>query len=921
MPLNHQEIRGRAQRFAHEWATASRERAEAQSFWNAFFDIFGISRRRVASFEEPVKLLGERRGSIDLLWPGLLIVEHKSLGEDLDRAYRQAVDYFPGLEEERLPRYVLVSDFARFRLHDLETGVEEPFTLAQLPQKLHLFSFITGYQRHETRDADPVNEKAAQKIAELHDALLASGYRGHELEMLLVRLVYCLFADDTGIFTRDVFDSLIREYSRPDGSDLGPFLHSIFELLNTPPENRSRALIDDLLTLPYVNGGLFEERLSVPTFSLRARNLLLLCFESDWSTVSPAIFGSMFQYVMISEGTERRHAIGGHYTSEQNILKLIRSLFMDDLNEEFQRVSNDRRALTSFHDKLSRLRFFDPACGCGNFLVIAYRELRRLEMRVINRRGELDPQLMSDPTLLCRVDVHQLTAFEIEQNPAHIARVAVWITDHQMNQELNATFGANLTRLPLVRSADVRQENALRADWHELFTLQQLVAGEVFIFGNPPFVAKANRNAEQNDDMRLVFGVANGTGVLDYVCCWFQKTAEFIRETNVRSAFVATNSITQGEQVPALWRRLFALDVHIDFAHRTFKWTNEASSNAAVFCVIIGFSNGRAAKWLFEYETPTSDPIGRRVAEINPYLLPMSERLYVKSRTAPLHAPRATPDISFGSMPNDGGHLLLTENEYHAFLEQEPAARRYMRPFKGSKEFLQGGVRYCLWLKGADPQQLRRMPLVTRRIRLVAAHRAASLRETTQALPPSLFGEDRQPTRRYLMIPSVSSERRAYIPMEFQEPEVVASNLCLTVEDATMFHFGVLSSEMHMAWVRTVAGRLESRYRYSNQIVYNTFPWPQEVSDAAHRRVTQCAEAVLAARRAHPNATLADLYDPDVMPAPLATAHRSLDRAVDACYRRAGFDSEIQRVIYLFELYRQLDAPLVRIAGRRRRGA
>ena len=920
MPLNHQEIRSRAQRFAHEWATASRESAEAQTFWNAFFDIFGISRRRVASFEEPVKLLGDRRGSIDLLWPSVLIVEHKSLGENLDRAYRQAVDYFPGLEEARLPRYVLVSDFARFRLHDLETGIEEPFTLTQLPQKLHLFGFITGYQRYETRDADPVNEKAAEKIAELHDALKESGYCGHELEMLLVRLVYCLFADDTGIFTRDVFESLIRDYTRPDGSDLGSYLHLIFEILNTPLENRSRALIDDLLTLPYVNGGLFEERLTVPTFSLRARNLLILCFESDWSTVSPAIFGSMFQYVMITEGTERRHAIGGHYTSEQNILKLIKSLFMDDLNEEFQRVANDRRTLTAFHDKLTRLSFFDPACGCGNFLVIAYRELRRLEMRVINRRGELDPQLMSDPTLLCRVDVHQLTAFEIEQNPAHIARVAVWITDHQMNQELNATFGANLTRLPLVHSADVRQENALREDWHQLFTLQQLLAGEVYIFGNPPFVAKANRNAEQNDDMRIVFGNAGGTGVLDYVCCWFQKTAEFIRETNAHAAFVATNSITQGEQVPALWRRLFALDVHIDFAHRTFKWMNEAANNAAVFCVIVGFSNGRAVKWLFEYETPTSDPIGHKVDEINPYLLPMSERLYVKSRTTPFPA-CAVPEIRFGSMPNDGGHLLFTENEYHAFLEEEPAARRYMRQFKGSREFIQGGLRYCLWLKDANPQELRRMPNVTRRIRLVAAHRAASQRETTQGLPPSMFGEDRQPTRRYLLIPRVSSERRIYIPMDFQEPDIIASDACLTVEDATMFHFGVLSSEMHMAWVRTVAGRLESRYRYSNQIVYNTFPWPQEVSETAHRRVTQCAEAVLAARRARPDATLADLYDPDVMPAPLAQAHRALDRAVDACYRRAGFDSEIQRVIYLFELYRQLDAPLVRVSGRRRRRA
>jgi hypothetical protein len=528
----------------------------------------------------------------------------------------------------------------------------------------------------------------------------------------------------------------------------------------------------------------------------------------------------------------------------------------------------------------------------------------------------LDPQLLSDPTLLCRVDVNQLTGIEIEQNPAHIAKVAVWITDHQMNQELNATFGANLTRLPLVRSADVRQENALRVDWHELFTLPQLVSGEVFIFGNPPFVSKANRNADQNNDIRLVFGSgATGVGVLDYVCCWFQKTAAFIQQTNARAAFVATNSITQGEQVSALWRRLFAVDMHIDFAHRTFKWTNEAANNAAVFCVIVGFSNGRTPKWLFEYESPTSEPVTRRVDAINPYLLPMDERLYVRSRTTPLSL---VPDISFGSMPNDGGHLLFNEDEYRSFLQEEPAARPYMRRFVGSKEFIQGMVRYCLWLKDADPQDLRRMPQVTRRIRLVASYRTASTRTTTQSLPPSLFGEDRQPTRRYLIIPSVSSERRTYIPMAFQEPDIIASNLCLTVEDATVFQFGVLSSVMHMAWVRTVGGRLKGDYRYSNRIIYNTFPWPQNIVEANHRRVTEAAESVLAARSKFPNASLADLYDPDVMPDVLARAHRALDRAVDACYRRTPFDSEIQRAIYLFEQYGRLDAPLARPNRRRR---
>lgn len=914
MPLTYQEMRNRAQQFAHDWATASRERAEAQTFWNEFFHIFGVSRRRVASFEEPVRLLEDRRGSIDLFWPGLLIVEHKSLGEDLERAYTQAVEYFPGIDEERLPRYVLVSDFGRFNLHDLDERMQHEFTLAQLPQKLHLFGFITGYQKHEYRDADPVNERAAQKIADLHDELLASGYRGHELEMLLVRLVYCLFADKTGIFQRDVFRYLVHDMTRPDASDLGPFLHTMFEILDTPTENRPRALPDDLLTLPHVNGGLFEERLRVPAFSVRARNLLLLCFESDWSSVSTAIFGSMFQYVMTYEGTQRRHALGAHYTSEANILKVIRSLFLDDLEEAFRRVQNDRRLLVSFHDKLVRLRFFDPACGCGNFLVIAYRELRRLEMRVIERRSELDPQLRSDPTVLCRVDVNQLIGFEIEQNPAHIARVAVWITDHQMNQELNGTFGGSLTRLPLRHSADVRQENALRTDWHELFTLPQLIAGEVFIFGNPPFVAKANRNSEQNADMRLIFAGTSGTGILDYVCCWLKKTAELIQRTNARAAFVATNSITQGEQVSALWQRLFALQMHIDFAHRSFKWSNEAEDNAAVFCVIVGFSSSNNTKWLYEYETPTADPHARRVDSINPYLLPIAEKLYVKSRTKPICD---VPSIAFGSMPNDDGNLLFTENDYNNFLSEEPAARRYMRPFVGSREFINKIRRYCLWLKGADPQDLRRMPHITNRIRLVAAYRSDSSREITRGLPPALFGEDRQPNARYLMIPSVSSERRKYIPMDFQEPNVVASNLCLTIEGATMFHFGVLSSTQHMAWVRTVSGRLKGDYRYSNKVVYNTFPWPRDLSDAKRQRVIDCAQDVLRVRSTYPDASLADLYDPDVMPAILLQAHRDLDRAVDSCYRRAPFESELQRIIFLFELYAQLDTPLVRTRRRR----
>lgn len=376
MALSQSELRAHAEQFSREWAFATRERADAQTFWNEFFQIFGISRRRVATFEEPVRTLGDRRGSIDLLWPGVLIVEHKSEGEDLDRAHAQAIDYFPGLPESKLPRYVLVSDFRRFRLHDLETGEQRDFLLSQLSRNLNVFGFITGYQKATFRETDPVNLHAANTIGELHDQLYDSGFRGHALEIFLVRIVYCLFADDTGIFqTRDQFHFQVSERTRPDGGDLGPLLSYIFQILNTPPEWRSETMEEELRTLPYVNGGLFREVLPIPSFNVHTRNLLLACFDFNWSTISPAIFGSMFQAVM-SRDPERRHSMGGHYTSESNILKVLRGLFLDGLADEFESIRHDLRALRAFNDKLSSLRLFDPACGCGNFLVIAYRELR-----------------------------------------------------------------------------------------------------------------------------------------------------------------------------------------------------------------------------------------------------------------------------------------------------------------------------------------------------------------------------------------------------------------------------------------------------------------------------------------------------------------------------------------------------------------
>ncbi len=920
MALSQSELRVRAEQFAREWASARSERADAQTFWNEFFQIFGISRRRVATFEEPVRMLGDRRGSIDLLWPGVLIVEHKSEGEDLDRAHAQAIDYFPGLPESKLPRFVLVSDFRRFRLHDLETGEQKDFLLSHLSRNLNLFGFITGYQKATFKEADPVNFHAAATIGQLHDQLYDAGFRGHPLEIFLVRIVYCLFADDTGIFqTRDQFHFQVAEKSRPDGGDIGSLLSYIFQILNTPPGQRPDAMDEDLRTLPYVNGGLFREVLPIPTFNVHTRNLLLACFEFDWSTISPAIFGSMFQAAMSRE-PERRHSLGGHYTSESNILKVLRGLFLDDLNGEFLSIQHDLRLLRAFNDKLSTLKLFDPACGCGNFLVVAYRELRQLETKVLERIVALDPQSVSDISVLCKVDVDQLTGIEIEENPAAIAEVATWITDHQMNQQLNETFGGSLTRLPLVKAARIFRENALRRDWRELFDINDLISGRVFIFGNPPFVSKANRTEDQNADQQLVLSQIRGSGVLDYVTCWFVKASEVLDGTRAKAAFVATNSITQGEQVAVLWNFLRRRGMRIFFAHRTFNWRNEAPDQAAVFCVVIGFASRDVPnKSIFDYEGPDSVPVERRVARINPYLIEVNEDILVTSRTTPLSA--GVPEIRFGSMPNDGGALLFTADESSAFLREEPAARQFMQRFVGSKELINGIERYCLWLRGASPAELRRLPHVLRRVQQVAEHRRNSPREQTRVLAatPTLFGEDRQPTTSYLVIPKTSSERRRYIPIAVLGPEIIANTELQMIPGFTTYHFGILTSSMHMAWMRTVAGRLEGRYRYSNSIVYNNFPWPREVTEGARQRVTNAAQRVLDARTRYPESTLADLYDPLTMPPDLQSAHAELDRAVERCYRPAAFSSEFDQLEYLFALYSEYVAPLAAPQRRRRR--
>jgi hypothetical protein len=904
MPLSWNEIKDRALKFSREWANESSEDAEAKTFWDDFFEIFGVSRRRLASFEKPVTKADGKGGFIDLLWKGILLVEHKSRGKDLDRAFKQATDYFPGLKERDLPRYVLVSDFARFRLYDLDGEVEPfEFALKDLHRQVRRFGFIAGYQVRAFKDQDPANIKAAERMGQLHDALKASGYAGHALEVLLVRLLFCLFAEDTGIFDRRQFQDFLEQRTAEDGSDMGAQLTALFQTLNTTDGKRPTTIDAQLAGFPYVNGKLFAESLPIASFDRKLRDSLLDAAGMDWSPISPAIFGALFQSIMDEKA---RRNLGAHYTSEKNILKLIHPLFLDDLRAAFERIKSNRNKLHDFHEKLASLKFLDPACGCGNFLVVAYRELRQLELDVIlvMYEKELASGQVLDPRLLIKCNVDQFFGIEIEEFPAQIAQVALWLTDHQMNLRVQEAFGNRFVRLPLEKSAGIVHGNALRIDWNTVVPKDRLN----YILGNPPFLGKKEQSAPQKADMSNVFKGVKNAGVLDFVAAWYILAVKFIHGTGIRCAFVSTNSITQGEQVGVLWPELYRLGVVIQFAHRTFKWSNEARGNAAVHCVIIGFGlTEPTARRLFDYEHLTSVAHESIAQNINPYLVDAADAVLPSRRESVFHA----LPIAFGSMPNDGGNLLLTDDEKNDLVGQEPDAARWIRPFLGSAEFINGISRWCLWLVGIAPGKLRQLPRVSERVAAVKGVRSGSSRGTTNSLAamPALFGEIRQPTIRYIAIPKTSSENRAYIPTGFLEPTTIAGTEIFTIAGGTLLEFGVLTSVMHMAWVRSVCGRLKSDFRYSAGIVYNNFPWP-EPSDVQRETIVQAAQGVLDARAKFPDSTLADLYDPLTMPPALVKAHQTLDRAVDAAYGKRSFKSDAERVAFLFERYQALTSLL-----------
>lgn len=929
MSLTTREVSSRLKAFAADpfYRQMTREKADEKLFTKELMKCFGIEAHQY-NREQKITLLDGKTGYADAFIPQILLVEAKSAGKNLARAREQAEDYRWGIPVAQQPRYILLHDFQNFVLCDLEEDKELCCTLAELPDHAKAFSFL--YQERSTVvvEENPINREAAYQISRLHAELLAAGYAGHDLELFLTRLLFCFFADDTLIFNEAGMVHRWLAASREDGDDLGSRISRLFETLNAPIPSRQKNLNEDLAQFGYVNGGLFAERIALPEFDGKLRHLLLACSAMDWSEISPAIFGSMFQGILEendpnSSRKKSRSELGAHYTSEKNILKAINTLFMDELRSSLKSATS-RAAQFALHEKIAALHFFDPACGCGNFLVIAYRELRRLEMDLIAKlyKTNLRDTLGAIATYQ-KVSINQFFGIEIEEHACEIAKTALYITDHQMNREAESRFGKARPTIPLHDIPHITCANALTTDWATVLPPQDCH----YIIGNPPFVGKNKQTPAQKQEMAAIAGNLKNGGVLDYVAAWYLKAADYMAHNRqIAAALVSTNSITQGEQAAVLWQPLFARGIHIQFAHHTFKWQNEGKDVAAVHCVIIAFAFRLPEKpVIFHYADIAGEPKARAAQNINAYLLD-SDNPAVEKRSKPISGEHK---MTYGSKPTDGSNLLLSPEEKDTLLAAYPLAKKYIRPFLGSDEFLYGIERWCLWFSGCDLTELnddlKKMPQVAQRIEGVKAMRQASKKIPTQKLAatPHLFGEIRQPENgNYLLIPRVSSENRTYIPMDYVSSDIINSDANFSLPNATLYHFGILMSAMHNAFMRIVAGRLESRYRYSNTLVYNNFPFPfaaqrqpeNTAENQARSKIEAAAQAVLNVReqycqaareKGHAPPTLAQFYNGyTVHPYPeLVKAHKKLNKAVDAAYGYTDADNDTERVAFLFDLY------------------
>ncbi len=900
--------RAAAARFADKWKDTIEEQQNDQAFWQDFFrDLLGINNLQASGVEFQKKVKSSKTDTttrIDVFWKDTFLVEHKSAGKDLEAAEVQAREYLFSLPPAQRPPIIIICDFARFRIVDYVLNKSHEFRLEDLPDNLDRIEAIVS---HKTNVATTVqveaDQKAAQLMANLYVQLEKYGYEGHEASVFMVRILFCLFADDTRMWKSGIFQELVRD-TNEQGSDLGPRLSTLFTVLDTPKDQRKGPQDPFLADFPYVNGGIFSERLETIHFNQPMRQALINTCNYDWSSINPTIFGALFQDI---KSKDARRANGEHYTTEENIDKTIGPLFIDELHEKLEKAWDNSGKLKELQRELGTYQILDPACGCGNFLITTYKRLRQLELEIIVRVKQLDGSAgqtsLFDVTDDIHVKLEQLHGIEYVEWSSQIAKVAIYLTDHQENMKLEAVLGVAANRFPLSHSANIVLGNALQIDWAQVCP----ITDNTRIVGNPPFLGSNFQSKEQKEDTARIWDGINGSGVIDYVANWYLVASQVIGDSKARCAFVSTNSITQGEQPSIFWSALNKEGISIDFAHRSFLWTSEGKGQAAVFCVIIGFSKGRssATKKLWDYATPNSSPVMREVSQINGYLLD-APNVLVTPRRKPIQT--ATPPMVNGSKPTDGGWISnISESEAEEIKRTDSIAARYLRRLIGGSELLDGEIRYCLWLVDVKPQEILESPVLRQRVEKVRLMRLASKDKMTlaDAQTPHLFQKIRQPADDFIAIPRVSTPNRDYVPMAIVSKDFIVNDLLQTISGGDLRTFSILQSKVFMIWVESVSGRLGNAIRLSAEITYNNFPFVDSDYELTIL-LRESAKNIIKAREDYPTESLAILYNRIATPVALRRAHAQNDKLVMSMYGLKDSASQSEVLARLFELYGRL---------------
>jgi hypothetical protein len=895
--------RNAAAAFADKWKSYTDEKQHARGFWSDFFRaLCGVDDEEIAGIEYEKRVKSTISGNqeyIDVYWKNVAVIEHKSAGENLDKAELQARGYWLSLPPGYRPKTIIISDFLNFRLIDVALNRTHDFPLSRLPENIHRFeAIISGNRTRISEEEITVDQEAAKLMANLYLELESHGFEGHETSIFLIRILFLLFGDDTGMWSKNSFLKLVMG-TKEDGSDIGSKLNNLFNVLNIPSEKRSKDLGDELKNFPYVNGGIFAEKISVIDFNKKMRVALVDVANYNWTTINPTIFGSLFQLI---KSKDERAALGEHYTSEENINKIVYPLFLDTYQERLAAAWDNKKDLKKLRQDLSKLKIFDPACGCGNFLVVAYRHLRQLELELIVRLSNLEGKqdaMQLDGSMGLSITLNQFYGIEIEEWPSRIAAMALFLTDHQENLKLERITGATPNRFPIQDMAHILNENALTTSWDDILDFDE----STYILGNPPFIGTYLMSKEQKSDTNEVWQGADAGGRLDFVCNWFLLASKQIAEHGARAALVATNSIAQGVQPATLWNELKKYDIEIDFAHQAFRWSNEASGVAAVHVVIIGFSKKvvkKVLRRLWVYPDIKAAPELFEVEQINSYLVDAPE-VSIDSRSKPLNTD-VSPMLK-GSGPTDGGFLSdISVEEADEIRRTDAIASKYLRRFIGARELIHNDERWCLWLADASPADLRNSKVIASRLSSVKEMRLASKKAATRELAktPHLFEHNVQPDSPYVAVPRHSSEDRDYVPMSFFGPSVIASDALSIIPNAPLWLFAILQSYAFNVWNKSISGRLESRVRISNTITYNNFPFPK-LSDEEKAQLEKSAQLVLDLRLKHPEASLADLYDSLSMPPDLVKAHGMLDEQVNRLFNlpRHATEVEILRALIL----------------------